>query len=417
MSRAFASRLALALAAPIAASGAGAAIIGRTVPAPPLTAERLDQVPAAERGAWTAYLARSAAARKLDEDALARERGQAPEPPPPPTGAAAASMPLDRPHAWYATPEARHVADVIVSFQTPAGGWGKNSPRSGAVRQPGQAFSAEPAYVGTLDNDATVTELRFLARVIAQAPPGQSTLYRQSFSRGVRYLLDAQFPNGGWPQVWPLVGGYHDAVTFNDGAMLAATRFLGEAAKGQGDYAWVEPGLRRAAHLASTRALAGLLAAQVVVDGEPAGWAQQSDTLTLQPVGARNFEPRSLASAESAEILDYLMTLPDPSPATARAIHGAAAWLAKAALADKAWVPGEAGAARRLVDQPGAPPLWARFYDIETGRPIFGDRDLTTHDDVHDLTAERRNGYAWFTPAPAKVLARYADWARAHPKR
>jgi PelA/Pel-15E family pectate lyase len=38
----------------------------------------------------------------------------------------------------------------------------------------------------------------------------------------VRYLLAAQFPNGGWPQVWPLEGGYHDAVTFNDNAVSEA---------------------------------------------------------------------------------------------------------------------------------------------------------------------------------------------------
>ena len=56
------------------------------------------------------------------------------------------------------------------------------------------------------------------------------------------------------------------------------------------------------------------------------------------------------------------------------------------------------------MDQPGALPLWARYYDLATGRPIFGDRDRTIHDDVHDLSAERRNGYAWFTTAPVKAL-------------
>jgi hypothetical protein len=57
-------------------------------------------------------------------------------------------MPLNRTPAWYATPEARHVADVIVSFQTPAGGWSKNQDRTGALRLPGQPYAA--------DNNSTI---------------------------------------------------------------------------------------------------------------------------------------------------------------------------------------------------------------------------------------------------------------------
>ena len=86
-------------------------------------------------------------------------------------------MPLDRAPDWYATPEARHVADNIISFQTPAGGWGKNVDRTGPVRQRGQLWvpvedlpanartDLEPgwSYVGSIDNNATTTEIRFLA--------------------------------------------------------------------------------------------------------------------------------------------------------------------------------------------------------------------------------------------------------------
>jgi len=73
---------------------------------------------------------------------------------------------------------------------------------------------ADPSwnYVGTLDNDATTTELQFLAKVIGRGE--RHGRYRASFLRGVEYLFAAQLPNGGWPQVWPLEGGYHDAITF-----------------------------------------------------------------------------------------------------------------------------------------------------------------------------------------------------------
>ncbi|WP_421936675.1 pectate lyase [Phenylobacterium sp.] len=384
-------------AALLLATSAQAAVIGQMTPAPPLTRERLADIPAGERAAWSSYLDRSEAARRLN--AAETTNG-----PPPTSGDAAASMPLSKPARWYATPEARHIADVIVSFQSPAGGWGKNAPRT-AVRQPGQPFSAEKDYVGTLDNDATVTELRFLARVITA---GGEAPYRDSFVRGVRWLLAAQYPNGGWPQVWPLVGGYHDAVTFNDDAMVAALSLLGDIAKGQGDYAFAAPALRADAEAAWRRGLAALLKSQVVRDGRPTGWPQQADAVTLAPVGARNFEPAALASAESAGILAYLITaFPTPPPEVAHAIGGGVTWLRGAAIADKAWRAPAPGEARRLVDQPGAAPLWARYYDLATGRPIFGDRDRTIHDDVHDLSAERRNGYAWFTTAPAKVLKAY----------
>ena len=83
-------------------------------------------------------------------------------------------------------------------------------------------------YVGTLDNDATNTQLRFLVLVSGQTPGADGDAYRASFLKGVRYLLAAQFPNGGWPQVWPLEGGYHDAITFNDNAVSETADYVDE---------------------------------------------------------------------------------------------------------------------------------------------------------------------------------------------
>jgi hypothetical protein len=60
----------------------------------------------------------------------------------PPNGSSARSMPLTRPVEWYGSEEARRIADAIVSFQTPAGGWSKNlnladhSRRKGEVSRP-----------------------------------------------------------------------------------------------------------------------------------------------------------------------------------------------------------------------------------------------------------------------------------------
>ena len=417
-------------------SDARAAVIGINTSALPITLERIAALPADQRATWQAYLARSESQRRADKAALAAERksGQ-PVPPPPDENARNNGMPLDRSPEWYGSAEARHVSDVIVSFQTPAGGWGKNQNRSGAVRLQGQAYVAnnishylapgdfdtplEPGwnYVGTLDNNATTTELRFLALVAGQTPGPAGDTYRASFVRGLRYLLAAQFPNGGWPQVWPLEGGYHDAITYNDDAVTLAAEVLTAVAENKGrTYDFVPENLRHQSAAAARRALDCILATQVVVNGKPTIWGQQHDALTLRLVSARNFEPPALATEESANLLLYLMSLPDPSPKLITAIHTGVAWLKGSAVTGYAWTGSrDMPEGRRLVEQAGAGPIWARYYSTDAMRPVFGDRDKTIHDDVNELTLERRNGYSWYNSEPQKVLAAYADWSKTRP--
>ena len=131
--------LCLLIAAPVYS-----AVIGISKPAESITAERIATLPAKDRAGWMTYLERSQKQMQTDRNALAAERTPgAPEPPMPKEGFSARTMPLDRDAAWYGTPEARHVADVIVSFQTPAGGWSKNLDMSGAVRAPGQSYTPD----------------------------------------------------------------------------------------------------------------------------------------------------------------------------------------------------------------------------------------------------------------------------------
>ena len=92
-------------------------------------------------------------------------------------------------------------------------------------------------YIGTFDNDATITQLRFLAKVIA-ADPQRGGAFRSSFLRGLDYIFAAQYPNGGWPQVWPLEGGYHDAITINDDAMLNILTLLSDVCGGTNEFSF-----------------------------------------------------------------------------------------------------------------------------------------------------------------------------------
>lgn len=435
-----------------------ASVIGTSKPAEALTEARVMALPAAQRGPWLDYLKRSAEQMRTDKTALAMERKGLKEIPPLPKQAfSARSLPLHRAPEFYKSEEARHIGDVILSFQTAAGGWSKNLDMSGPARLRGQSYSTanlapvgsgpgdfdQPAdetwhYVGTLDNDATNTELHFLAELSAALPGHEGDAYRAAALRGIKYLLQAQFPNGGWPQVWPLEGGYHDAITFNDDAVTESAQVLGLAARGErlasgkeagesdsqqpmGDYSFVPTALRVKAKAAVARALQCILATQIRVPAtEGKGtvltvWAQQHDPLTLAPVAARNFEPEALSSGESASVMEYLMSLNHPSPAVVHSIDAAAAWFEAHKIMGYEWSGGRnTPGGRKLTASPGARPLWARYYSMTTGKPIFGDRDKTIHDDVMELSLERRNGYAWYGNGPEKTLQTYAAWKAAH---
>lgn len=402
-------------------------VIGTNVPATPLTAGRVENLPL-----WKSYFENSQHQRQADQNFLRAElQAHGLQQATLPHGThSAKGLSLDNPDAWYSGAEAKRIADIVVTFQTPAGGWSKNTDFTKAPRLPGEMFGAENgslhlgtndfdaldnpnwSYVGTFDNDATTTELRFLAKVIA-ATKKENPTWQKAFVRGLDYIFAAQYPNGGWPQVWPLQGGYHDAITLNDDAMLHVIQFLRDVAGGQNEFAFVPPDVRAKADAAWHRGLDCLLAAQIIVNGRRTAWGQQYDAITLQPASARNYEMPSLTSSESATIVLFLMQLPNPDSNVVAAVHAACAWFDKTKVLNKAYKSnGKDG--RKLLDAPGGGPLWSRYYEVGTDRPIFGDRDKSIHDDVNEISKERRQGYGWYRDTPKRVLEHYPKWAKLH---
>lgn len=405
--------------------------IGEMQPAAPLTRHRIMALPTTEQGRWLEYLQQSDRQMNADKSVLAAERhGMDQVPPPPLDGpSGGGGMPLDKPAGWYGSAEAIHVADNIVSFQTPAGGWGKNQDRRGTPRLRGQSWvSSDKAgagrpedygtrelswiYVGTLDNGATISEIRFLAKVQQQLPGMQGDGYRQSLLRGLDYILRAQMPNGGFPQVYPLQGGYHDAITFNDDALTDVGRLLRDMSQAAPGFEFVDAALRAKAAAAYADVLRVVLQCQIRIHGTPTIWGQQYDALVMTPVGARNFEPASLSTGESAGALIFLMEETKPSQEVANAVEHGIAWLRANRIDNVEWTKPQGEEAKRLVPKMGAGPLWPRFFDLQGARAIFGDRDRTIRDDVTDLIPERRNGYAWYVSAPAKALKLYDAWKK-----
>jgi PelA/Pel-15E family pectate lyase len=373
-----------------------------------LARERVAALPPPERAAWTRYLDTSARRASADHAAVAAELAAAGRTRPIPAPFARAfKVEASMTPSWLASAEGRRFAANLVSFQTPSGGWSKHVDFALRARRPGDSFYAENEgwhYIATIDNDSTTEELRFLDGAFAAT--GDRRL-RAAFSKGLDYLLEAQFPNGCWPQVYPLEGGYHDAITFNDDAILNVQRLLDDVAAGRLGAASVDA--RRRAAAAAARGVGCLVAAQVEEGGVRTIWAQQEDPLTFAPVAARRYELAGLAGRESARVAAYLMNDPAPTPAVTAAVHAAAAWFRAHALGGLAY-----DVKTGLRHVAGAGPIWARLCEPDTGRAIFADRDGVKRYDWSELR-DRRYGYTWYTAEPAEILAQYAAWAARHP--
>ena len=83
--------------------------------------------------------------------------------------------------------------------------------------------SASGGDVGTIDNDATIQEMRLLAeRYKATTNSNYKAAFKTSFNKAVNFLLTMQRSKGGLPQVWPKRNEYSDQITLNDNAMIRA---------------------------------------------------------------------------------------------------------------------------------------------------------------------------------------------------
>lgn len=326
-----------------------------------------------------------------------------------------ASQLARKPDAWFAGDEAKTLLAHLLSWQTPAGGWCKALDLSAAHGPAG----GQDSYGGwggtpTIDNGATYTEIRLLARAFALTGRAE---YRAAALRGLEFLLARQYPNGGWPQRSPLDGkpGYGARITFNDGAMTGVMELMRDVASGTGAFAFVDEPCRARASEAFRRGIDCILKCQVRIGGVSTVWCAQHDEQTLAPAGARSYEPPSLSGGESAKIVKLLMGLDAPDARVREAVEAACAWYERSKITGKRLKTVEAPGAPNgkdlvLVDDPAAPPLWARFYDLEHNRPIFLGRDGVPRFALSEIPHERRNGYDWLGGWGADVLKAHAKW-------
>ena len=305
-----------------------------------------------------------------------------------------------KPNEWFQSTDGKTVLENVLSWQTDRGDWPKGIDTVGRRFVPGERKKP----TGTFDNGATTGELRLLARAFRVTGDDR---YREAFGRGFNHVLEAQYDNGGWPQYFPLSKKYHRHITFNDGTMIRLMEFLRDAAQ-ESDFDVLPQTQRDAASSAVARGIQCIVRCQVMVEGKPTVWCAQHDAVTLAPASARSYEHASLSGAESGAVLKFLMSLERPSPETIRAVNFGVAWFETSKIEGYRYQRSETGPA--LVVNADARPLWARFYEIGTNRPIFSDRDGIVKYNLDEVGSERRGGYTWYGNWGESVLNSYAKW-------
>lgn len=336
------------------------------------------------------------------------------------------------PEAWYKTREAHTVADSVLAYQFPLGGWAKNQNwhqkpdakkwiERANIRK--QIASAE-GIGSTIDNMSTTIEMLFLAKMYKAT--GEE-LYREAFMRGFEYLLEAQYDNGGWPQYYPLKKPHKNGpdysvhITYNDDAMSNVIKLMRDLAEGdKAPYDALklsETDIKRA-KASYDKAIQCIVNTQIRKDGQLTVWCQQHHFETLEPVQARAYEfPSFTGCKETADLVELLMGVKKPSPEVKNAVECAIEWLRNHAIKGyrhETYINADGKKDRRLVPDENAPLLWARNYDLETELPYFGDRDGKKHNNYADISHDRRNGYTWLSTDVQGVLDKYPAWYTKH---
>lgn len=274
-------------------------------------------------------------------------------------------------------------ADIILSHQYTNGGWPKN-----------QAYDSAGSGgndLGTFDNGATYTEMTYLANVYRNTG---ATKYRDSVRKAMNYILSAQYSSGGWPQYYPLRGGYSDHVTFNDNAMARVLTVLHHAVHRTApfDTDVITEDQRTRARTAITKGVDYILRSQWRQNGQLTVWCAQHGKDDYLPKAARAYELESLSGSESVEVIAFLMTQPQTAQIET-AVKAGLAWYRSpnTYLANHAY---DNSVEHKIVYREGSR-MWYRFYDLYTNRGFFSDRDGGKYYDIMEISEERRNGYSW----------------------
>lgn len=325
-------------------------------------------------------------------------------------------------YASYAPDQVREIADNILLLQRDHGGWIEN-------RDPTRILSADDVSqleaekrdaAFSFDNRNIYSQIEYLMGAYERTGDAR---FRDGAERGLALVLNEQTPDcGAWRHSSPPRNDYHARITIADEVTSGNLRLLRRVVARAFPFARVDHALRQRASTGLARGDQCLLTLQIRQNGRLTGWAGQYDPDTLQPAGGRRFELPAIVSQETVEVVRYLMSIPEPTPEQIAAIEAAVAWLRDSQLRGLRLVETQldppvryehhtATIDRALVPDLAAPPLWARFYDLNDNSVVLANRDGVRAASYADVHPERRSGYSWYGTWPRTLLERdYPTW-------
>lgn len=313
------------------------------------------------------------------------------------------------------------IADNMLLYQRNNGGWPKNYDMQAVLtpEQKERLLEAKVELHTTFDNGTSYTQVDYLAKVYTKTGIEK---YKEACLKGFQFVLEAQYKNGGWPQYYPLQDNYSRHITFNDGAYLGIMNLLKKVMNHDPDFEFIEDSMRGKIEIAYQKGIRCILDCQIVDQGRLTAWCQQHDEVTLKPAWARAFEPPSICNGESVPIVFLLMDIENPNQEVINAIQGAVKWFEDSKVYNTRVETFDAPRMeskfrtitkdRRVVHDPTAPPIWTRYYELGTERPLFCDRNSKFLYSMAEVSRERRIGYGWYTDAPQRVLDFYPKWLK-----
>lgn len=276
------------------------------------------------------------------------------------------------------------VADLIVALQNEDGGF-QVLPDNYEMSQKETGLGSMKD-VSSVYNGATTAELKYLAKYITANKPEDSK-YQDAFVKGIKYLLTTQRDNGGWSMNPGSESGFNANIEVGNKAMTEVLTLLSDIAiLNNQDYVFA----RKAMNVDEIKSAVEkgndfIVKSQISNNNKKSGWATQYDKSGNVTMG-HTYERESVSSYTTKDVIDYLMTIHNPSQDIKDAVESAYSWLKDVKIADKEQkvvkdTSMNNGFDVYLVDGSGT---WASnyVYDKATDsyRPLYSDVDPTRAD-------------------------------------
>lgn len=286
-------------------------------------------------------------------------------------------------------------ADAIAALQNEDGGFAV-LPDNFEMAQTGASLGSLKG-ASSIENGATTAELKYLAKYITENKPEDSK-YQDAFIKGIKFLLSTQLDNGGWTMQPNGGSGFNGNIEVGNSAMTEVLTLLSDiAVLNNQNYVFARKAMNvDAIKSAVEKGNDFIVASQISNNNKKAGWASQYDKAGKVTMG-RTYERASVSSYTTKAVVDYLMTIHNPSQAVKDAVESAYSWLKDVKIANKKQevvkdTSMNNGFDVYFVDEEGKW-TWASNYVYDEAndsyRPLYSDVDPTRADqkyvNVYDL--------------------------------